>query len=33
MLLTLDHLIIRTADPEATLAELSDRLAAPVLAT
>ena len=32
MLLTLDHLIIRTADPEATLKELSDHLGAPVLA-
>ena len=32
MILTLDHLIIRTADPEATLNELSDQLGAPVLA-
>jgi hypothetical protein len=32
VLLTLDHIIIRTADPQATLRELSDRLGAPVLA-
>jgi hypothetical protein len=32
LLLTLDHLILRTADPRATLAELADRLGAPVLA-
>jgi hypothetical protein len=32
VLLTLDHLILRTADPHATLKELSDRLGAPVLA-
>jgi hypothetical protein len=32
VLLTLDHLIIRTGDPRATLAELAERLAAPVLA-
>ena len=32
VLLTLDHVILRTADPHATLAELSDRLGAPVLA-
>jgi hypothetical protein len=32
VLLTLDHLIFRTADPRATLAELADRLGAPVLA-
>jgi hypothetical protein len=32
VLLTLDHLILRAADPEATLAELADRLGAPVLA-
>jgi hypothetical protein len=32
VLLTLDHLIIRTADPRATLAELAERLGAPVLA-
>lgn len=32
MLLTLDHIILRTADPQATLKELSDRLGAPVSA-
>ena len=32
MLLTLDHLILRAADPRATLAELADRLGAPILA-
>jgi hypothetical protein len=32
VLLTLDHLILRAADPQATLAELAERLAAPVLA-
>ncbi len=32
MLLTLDHVIMRVADPAAALAELSDRLGAPVLA-
>jgi hypothetical protein len=32
VLLTLDHLILRTADPRATLAELAERLGAPVLA-
>src|SRR3954451_11510818 len=32
VILTLDHLILRTADPAATLAELGDRLAAPQLA-
>jgi hypothetical protein len=32
VLLTLDHLIIRTADPETTLKELAERLDAPVLA-
>ena len=32
VLLTLDHLILRAADPRATLAELADRLGAPVLA-
>jgi hypothetical protein len=32
VLLTLDHLILRAADPAATLAELADRLGAPVLA-
>ncbi|WP_028067740.1 VOC family protein [Solirubrobacter soli] len=32
MQLTLDHLILRAADPQATLAELADRLGAPVLA-
>jgi hypothetical protein len=32
VLLTLDHLILRAADPRATLAELSERLGAPVLA-
>jgi hypothetical protein len=32
VLLTLDHIIIRTADPDATLDELSERLGAPVLA-
>ena len=31
-MLTLDHLILRAADPAATLAELADRLGAPVLA-
>ena len=31
MLLRLDHLILRTADPRATLAELAQRLGAPVL--
>src|SRR5215207_7460884 len=29
--LTLDHVILRAADPAATLAELAERLAAPVL--
>jgi hypothetical protein len=32
VLLTLDHIILRTADPRATLEELSARLGAPVLA-
>jgi len=32
VLLTLDHLILRAADPRATLAELADRLGAPILA-
>jgi hypothetical protein len=32
VLLTLDHLILRAGDPRATLAELADRLGAPVLA-
>jgi hypothetical protein len=32
VLLTLDHLILRAADPRATLAELAERLGAPVLA-
>jgi hypothetical protein len=32
MLLTLDHLILRAADPEAVLAELAERLGAPVSA-
>jgi hypothetical protein len=32
VLLTLDHIIIRTADPDATLNELSERLGALVLA-
>jgi hypothetical protein len=32
VLLTLDHLILRAGDPAATLAELADRLGAPVLA-
>ena len=32
VLLTLDHLILRSADPQATLAELAERLGAPVLA-
>ena len=31
MQLTLDHVILRAADPAATLAELAERLAAPVL--
>jgi len=32
VLLTLDHLILRAADPRATPAELADRLGAPILA-
>ncbi len=32
MLLTLDHLILRVADPRAALSELAERLGAPVLA-